>query len=155
MSTGGIPLIYLGDEVGTLNDYSYMSEPDKWDDSRWVNRPRFDHSRFDQKEDPSTPAGQIYAGFKRLIDLRKATSEFAGGRLVGFHTHNEAVLGYQRPGREHSVLCLVNFSDEPQWVGGETLGALPDEALELISENKISTRQGIHLKSHQYLWLKY
>ena len=41
MSTGGIPLIYLGDEVGMLNDYSYINDPAKFDDSRWVNRPKY------------------------------------------------------------------------------------------------------------------
>ena len=39
LSVGGIPLIYLGDEVGTLNDYSYRDDPAKVDDSRWVHRP--------------------------------------------------------------------------------------------------------------------
>src|ERR1700761_3463220 len=41
MSTGGIPLIYLGDEVGQLNDYTYINDPAKMDDSRWVNRPSY------------------------------------------------------------------------------------------------------------------
>jgi amylosucrase len=155
MSTGGIPLLYLGDELGTLNDYSYMSEPDKWDDSRWVNRPKFDLARFDQRKDVDTTAGQIFAGFQRMIKVRKATPEFAGGRLVGFRTHNPAILGYQRPGKDASVLCLANFSDDSQWVGAETLGALPAEALDLVTNRKISTNQGIHLASHEYMWLKY
>lgn len=155
MSTGGIPLLYLGDELGTLNDYSYMSEPDKWDDSRWVNRPKFDLARFEQRKDANTTAGQIFAGFQRMIEVRKATPEFAGGRLVGFRTHNPAVLGYQRPGKDASVLCLANFSDDSQWVGAETLGALPAEALDLVTNRNITTNQGIHLASHEYMWLKY
>ena len=39
LSTGGIPLIYLGDEVAQLNDYSYVVDPATADDSRWVHRP--------------------------------------------------------------------------------------------------------------------
>ena len=35
LSSGGIPLIYLGDEVGTLNDPTYVNDPGKADDSRW------------------------------------------------------------------------------------------------------------------------
>jgi amylosucrase len=155
MSTGGIPLIYLGDEIGTLNDYSYMSEADKKGDSRWVNRPKFDQSRFDQRQDPESQAGKIFSGFSKMIEVRKSTPEFAGGQLVGFRTHNPSVLGYQRPGKEATVLCLANFSDDSQWVGAETLGALSGGAVDLISGATISTHHGIHLKSHQYLWLKY
>ncbi len=34
MSIGGIPLVYLGDELGALNAYSYGRDPDKSGDSR-------------------------------------------------------------------------------------------------------------------------
>ncbi len=40
LSIGGIPLLYLGDEAATLNDYSYVNDPAKADDSRWVHRPK-------------------------------------------------------------------------------------------------------------------
>src|SRR5207247_2357722 len=39
LSIGGIPLLYLGDELGTLNDYGYRNDPTKSEDSRWVHRP--------------------------------------------------------------------------------------------------------------------
>ena len=45
-SSGGIPLIYLGDEVGTLNDPDYINDPGKAGDSRWVHRPARDAARY-------------------------------------------------------------------------------------------------------------
>ena len=39
LSMGGIPLIYLGDELGALNDYDYARDPHKAGDTRWVHRP--------------------------------------------------------------------------------------------------------------------
>ena len=45
-STGGIPLLYLGDEVGQLNDYSYTLEDGHDGDSRWVHRPQFPAERY-------------------------------------------------------------------------------------------------------------
>ena len=45
MTAGGVPLIYLGDEVATLNDYSYLERPDHKKDSRWVHRPAADPLR--------------------------------------------------------------------------------------------------------------
>jgi len=152
MSTGGIPLIYLGDEVGQLNDYGYMNDPSKRDDSRWVNRPHYPKDRYEQSKDENTIPGRIYSGFQHLIKTRKSTEAFAGGRLVGFRTHNERVLGYQRMGNESTVLCLVNFDDNPQWVGSEVFQFR--EAFDLIQEKKITLEHGIHLKSHQFVWLE-
>ena len=35
----GIPLVYMGDELGLDNDRSYLDDPEKADDSRWIHRP--------------------------------------------------------------------------------------------------------------------
>ena len=48
MSFGGIPLIYYGDEIATLNDYSYMDEEDKKGDNRWLNRPVMDWEKAEK-----------------------------------------------------------------------------------------------------------
>lgn len=156
MSTGGIPLIYLGDEVGQLNDYSYINDPAKMDDSRWVNRPPCPTDRYAQRHDESTIPGRLYAGIQRLIKLRKSTEELAGGRAIGFHTGNPAVLGYQRPGPSSTVLCLVNFSDYAQWVDRDRFMGMPPEAKDLITGYMINVRNaGIHVRPHQYLWLRH
>jgi amylosucrase len=155
-STGGIPLIYLGDEVGQLNDYSYLNDPSKMDDSRWVNRPSFPADRYAERHDPHTIPGRLYAGFKHLIALRKAAPELAGGRAVGFFTANSKVLGYQRPGRDRTILCLANFSEEWEWVGRERFMGLPERAWDLVGGWEVELRShGIHLKPYQYLWLRY
>ncbi|ETI23347.1 hypothetical protein G647_05148 [Cladophialophora carrionii CBS 160.54] len=156
MSTGGIPLIYLGDEVGQLNDYSYLNDPAKMDDSRWVHRPFYPETRYAERNDPSTIPGKIYAGIKHLIRLRKATEELSGGRAVGFYTGNPTILGYQRPGLTSSVLCLCNFSDESQWIGRDRFLSMPIEAMDLVSGYVINLREaGIHMKPHQYVWLRF
>ena len=41
----GIPLIYSGDEVATLNDRNYLLDPDKSAEGRWIHRPYFDWKR--------------------------------------------------------------------------------------------------------------
>ena len=156
MSTSDIPLIYLGDEVGQLNDYSYMNDPAKMDDSRWVNRPPFPEKNYAERKNPETISGKLYAGMQHLIRLRKSTEELASGRSVGFYTANPAVLGYQRPGPNSTVLFLVNFSDEKQWVGRNRFVQLPEEVKDLVSGYMINMRvAGIHMKSHQYMWLRY
>ena len=49
MSTGGVPLLYLGDEVAQLNDYSYADDPATAGDSRWVHRPARPVERYAQR----------------------------------------------------------------------------------------------------------
>ncbi|KAK5938937.1 hypothetical protein PMZ80_009129 [Knufia obscura] len=156
MSTGGIPLIYLGDEVGQLNDYSYLNDPSKMDDSRWVNRPFYPEANYAQRHDIDTVPGKVYAGIKHLINLRKSTDELSGGRAIGFFTGNPAILGYQRPGVNSTVLCLCNFSDGPQWIGRDRFMGMPEQALDLVTGYMVNVRNaGIHMKPHQYIWLKY
>src|SRR5919112_1659021 len=60
LSTGGLPLLYLGDEVGQLNDYRYVDEPGQAEDSRWVHRPPYPAQAYAQRHDPSTDSGRLY-----------------------------------------------------------------------------------------------
>ncbi|MHA7217321.1 alpha-amylase family glycosyl hydrolase [Arthrobacter sp. MDT1-48-3] len=158
LSTGGIPLLYLGDEVGQLNDYTYLSDPAKAGDSRWVGRPAYPADRYATRQDPATDAGAVHTGLVRLIEVRKHTSEFTGGRLVPFHTDNPHVLGYQRPGllndEDSTVLVLANFADTPQDVSARTLSGLPGRALELITGQRAHLTAGITLEPHGVRWFR-
>ena len=66
ITIGGIPLLYIGDEIGMLNDYSYDQDPDKAGDSRWLHRGHFDWERAEQRRDPKTASARIYQGMLRL-----------------------------------------------------------------------------------------
>ncbi|TLM83061.1 amylosucrase [Pseudarthrobacter sp. NamE5] len=158
-STGGIPLLYLGDEVGQVNDYSYAREPGHEDDSRWVHRPRFPEEQYARRTDPSTPEGAIYAGLQRMITVRSAAPELAGSTLIPFDTHNSGVLAYQRPasaatGGETRVLALANFSDSPQTLPAETFGGFLPAAVDILSEAKLQLDDGVTLLPRQYVWLR-
>jgi hypothetical protein len=48
-SVGGIPLIFLGEEWAVLNDYTYLDQPEKADDSRWIHRPKADWALFENE----------------------------------------------------------------------------------------------------------
>jgi amylosucrase len=154
LSTGGVPLLYLGDEVGQLNDYGYLDLPGHAEDSRWVGRPAFPAGRYADRADPTTDAGAIYTRLHRLIEVRGYTPEFAGGRLVPFDPKNPHVLGYQRPGPESTVLILANFADDPQAVTAETLSGLPDTATDLVDGQIVTLAGGIVLAAHRFLWLR-
>lgn len=150
LSTGGIPLIYLGDEVGQLNDYESLDAPGHQGDSRWAGRPVYPAERYAERDDPSTAAGQLFERFTRLIALRKSTPEFSGGTLAIFHTHNPHVLGYSRGG----ILVLANFSDHAQVVAAERFGERDANVVDLVSGDSFDLSGGIELAPHGFVWLK-
>jgi amylosucrase len=153
MAAGGIPLIYLGDEVGTLNDPGYLNDPGKAGDSRWVHRPQRDGARYALRHDLGADPGRIHAGLMHLARLRAAVPEFAGGALVGFRTHNTGVLGFSRPGPRGAVLVLANFSALPQKIGSGVLQALPGGATDLLTQLHHPLHQGLALAPYQQMWL--
>jgi len=113
-SIGGIPLIYLGDEVGMLNDYSYQLDPDKADDSRWVHRPKADPELYAMRKQEDTIPGRIYHGIKKLVQLRKTNPILSGDPPEFIYTGNPHVFGFIRKNGEKQVLFVNNFSDDPQ-----------------------------------------
>ena len=72
-STGGIPLLYLGDEVGQLNDYQYAMEEGHEADSRWVHRPHYPAEQYERRHDPATSEGTIFAGLRKMTSVRSAS----------------------------------------------------------------------------------
>ena len=116
LTTGGIPLIYLGDEIGTLNDYTYLDDPAHERDSRWVHRPQADWEKYAKRNDPRTIEGRVYEGLKLLIDLRKQHDAFSGGDLEIIQTENKHVLGFMRTHAGKRSVIFANFSEIPQTI---------------------------------------
>ncbi|PSJ79927.1 alpha-amylase family protein [Neisseria iguanae] len=151
MSTGGLPLIYLGDEVGTLNDTDWPYDENKRDDSRWAHRPRYNEELYNQRHDISTKAGQIYQGLRHMIEIRQNNPRFDGGRLVTFYTHNKHIIGYIR---NNALLAFANFSEFPQTITAHALQAMPFQAADLISGETVKLNQDVELRPYQVMWLE-
>lgn len=154
MSTGGMPLIYLGDEVAQLNDYYYRNEPSHAGDSRWVNRPMRPEGAYEVRNDPNTVSGRVFARMKRLLDVRRNHPQFAGNDLIGFNTHNSAVLGFQRPGPQSTILVLANFGDWPAHVDASTLSGMQARAKDLVFDEDVDLSVGLNLPAHGFVWLQ-
>jgi len=154
LSTGGIPVLYLGDEVGQLNDPHWADDPAHADDSRWTHRLRYPAELYAQRHDPSTDAGRIYAGMQHLIAVRRATPEFTGTTLIGFDAKNPCIVAYQRPGPDSLVLCIANVSDDPQLITPLTLSGLSPTAIDLLTDARHDLRRGLSVPAHGVLWLR-
>ena len=155
MTTGGIPLIYLGDEIGVLNDLSYLEDEAKSADSRWVHRVARSQVLYDEAASKrQTPSSQLFKGLKNLIHLRKKTKALAGGKLQTIVTNNASVIAYIREYEGESVCVIANFSDQPQHINTESSPILQGELLDLITNQKTSIHLNLLLRPYQFLWLK-
>ncbi|MBZ0275617.1 MAG: amylosucrase, partial [Anaerolineae bacterium] len=154
LSVGGIPLIYLGDEIATLNDYHYSDNPETAADSRWVHRPYFDWERANHRGDQTTPEGRLFQSLLHLITIRKQTPAMANGKTVFFDPGSGHILSYIRNG---SLLVLVNFSEHEQQFFTSTFRPywdLPDQVTDIVTETTYSLPDAITLAPYSFLWLR-
>lgn len=158
---GGIPLIYAGDEIGTLNDYSFRNDDAKKGDSRWVNRPLQDWGVISRLGKEPSPQSRIFQTLQKLIQIRKENPLFAdNNNLELYHTGNDHILAFGRThGNKQGLLVLCNFDEKPQvietgWIkkmGYFTKG----EPLDLVSDQQISVKSGLlEILPYQMIWLK-
>ncbi len=117
LAFGGIPLLYMGDELGLLNDASYLNDPHLADDNRWLHRPFMDWELAQKRHDWQSVNGRIFQGIVQLVQARKKTFALhAQAAAYAVWTHNESVFGLIRESPRGRVLVLGNFSEKPQTV---------------------------------------
>jgi amylosucrase len=112
---GGIPMIFYGDEAGYTNDYSYLDDPGKSYDNRWMHRPVIDWEKNKRIDDEGSIEGRVYRSTRRLIAIRNKLPMIADAKNLTWLTpHNIHVAGYLRTLEDRRVYCLFNFSDQQQ-----------------------------------------
>ena len=152
----GIPLLYLGDEVGTLNDYGYRTDPAKADDSRWAHRPATNWERVERRNDEETIEGQVYTRLRRLIEVRKDNAAFGLGETEILDTGNPHVLGFVRQHEGQRIVVLANFSEQEQRIGANELRlhGLSYGFTELVTGTEVMADEDLALEPLEVAWLK-
>ncbi len=157
---GGMPMIFYGDEIGHTNDYSYLSDPGKSYDNRWMHRPVIDWKKVNLRKKAGTIENRIFTGTKRLLEIRCSLSCIADHKnITWLTTRNIHVAGYLRSSKEQNVYCLFNFSGNTEVVpfqflfeNGSTASSFYNHwAGEVISLNNNGAMQ---LKPFEFLLLE-
>jgi amylosucrase len=162
LAYGGIPMIYGGDELGTLNDYSYLEDEGKQQDSRWVNRPS--HHWPTIKEELSRKNGvvaEIHQQLKHLIALRKELPCLADhNNLDLLELGNRHIFAFERKCNNSSgIVVLANFENSPQVIDStflKNLGYIKKGRLqELTKGEKTKLQSGLlELEPYELLWFQ-
>lgn len=161
LSIGGIPLIYLGEEWGQLNDYDFVKDPAKAGDTRWIHRPKMKWEYLAEldghlESKDGSIRNRIFRSLQTMISLRKKMPALAGLEMQLIETGNEHVLGFVRQHDGSRVAILANFSESSQSIEGNHLrtfgmGRYFEDA---ITGETIGTSEAIELEPYQISWLQ-
>ena len=121
VSIGGIPLLYAGDEYGKLNDYTFLTDPTKISDSRWVHRSKTHWRAAEDLADKDTLEWRFFYEMVKLCNLRKQLPALSNGGLTVVDTGNPHLFGYIRKNRDQRLLIVANFSEFDQVMPWEKL----------------------------------
>ncbi|MCB9951488.1 MAG: alpha-glucosidase C-terminal domain-containing protein [Planctomycetaceae bacterium] len=160
LSIGGIPLLYLGEEWGQLNDYDFVKDPAKSGDTRWIHRPKMKWEYLEElngliNTGQGTIRTRIFKSLQKLIALRHTLPALAGQSMELIDTENEHVLAFARIHEGNRVIVVANFSEYPQSFSGNKLrtAGLGRFFEDVIAAKSYSTSEGIQLAGYQILWL--
>jgi amylosucrase len=133
---GGIPLLYMGDELGLRNDSGYLADPALAGDNRWTHRPPMDWAAAQRRHDPTGVEGRIFAGLAHLARVRAGCASLhAGVESQPVDVGADAVLGLLRRHPAGPMLALYNVTGSWQRVTAGSLARLGFGAPhELISD---------------------
>lgn len=159
LSYGGIPLIYAGDEIGTLNDYSFITNDDHKNDNRWVNRPMQDWTTVAELNTGTNHSSVIFNGLKHLISVRKKRTCFADTQPAIIHpSPNTHLFVFERNDGKSRVWVVSNFDEHTQFLHSSWLFSIgmraKGELLDLNSGNTVAINNNLlELRPYQHLWI--
>ena len=153
----GIPLIYSGDEVATLNNYNHHSDNSK-KDGRWLHRTEFPWKDEHSFLDVNTYRGKVYTCVKKLIEIRQNEKLFNSKieqKII--NTNNNSVFVSYKTNLESSLYLIYNFSENHQTLDLSSLRAYGSSGIysDLYQKKTVDfTDDSIDLYPYEFLWIK-
>lgn len=146
----GIPMLNSADEIGSVNDYSYMDDKKRKDDSRNLHRFIFDWNKARLRKKEGSIENRIFNFLRDLAIKRKTQKTFNKGSIITtWDTHNDKVLMLIRMNKKERLIGLFNFSDREEYIYTEVLvGSFKD----LFKDREITPGWGYTLKPYEFIW---
>ena len=149
LTQSGIPVLYSGDEIGQLNDYTYHDNPLRWDDSRYLHRGDLNWDEVAMRHDPDTRQGIIFQSIRRLEDLRREHPVFEGAADTWIvETYNDHILGVGRYYDGEKLIALFNFNDQTEtaWINEA------EEYKDLLT-GEVRAAKAVGVPASDFVWL--
>ena len=147
----GIPIIYSGDEVARLNDYSYRDDPNKADDSRYIHRGAFQWELAEKIDEEGSIQQKIFKMLSLLEKIRREHKAFVtDADTWTLDTWERGILGIGRYYDGEKLIGVFNFSEHEKtaWID-ET-----DGEYENLLTGEILKAKALSLSAYGFLLLK-
>lgn len=146
----GIPMLYSGDEIGFLNDYSYKEneDQDKREDSRYIHRGAFPWDLEKNRKVKGTSQQKIFDGLKKLEEIRRSESVFNSKTPVyTYDVKDDSLLAVLREDDKNRFIGIFNFSedDKTAWISEEGV-------FENLMTKETFEMKDVVIKGHDFLW---
>ena len=151
LTQSGIPMLYSGDELGQVNDYSYKEDAEKVSDSRYLHRGVFQWTLADKRKDLSTVQGKLFQMLNRLEQIRRQENVFSQeAEVYTYDVHNDSILGILREYKGERFIALFNFSEREQTAWMQEEGIFRN----LVNGEIVEVKDPV-LKGYEFVWMKY
>jgi len=162
LSFGGIPLLYYGDELGQLNDCTFLDDENKAHDTRWTHRPNFDWNKAELRHQSGSIEQRLFNASKQMIAVRKeipAFADFNNRELIQVENPHLFVFSrFDLLRTTAGVLVVVNFDARPQYLDLEDVNIKSvlsyGHIKDLVSGDTPSTFNGqLVIPPYHFYWL--
>lgn len=147
----GIPVLYSGDEIGQLNDYSYKEDPHKVQDSRYLHRGAMRWDLAEKIKEKGSVQNEMFEGLSKLEKIRKKEKAFMStADMWTIETWDESILCIGRYYEGEKIIGLFNFSefDKTAWINEE------DGYYQDLLSGKVRQAKGVDISGYGFFWLK-
>jgi amylosucrase len=149
---GGIPLLYMGDELGMLNDESYKNDPAKADDNRWIHRPKMDWELAKSASNGEGVAGRVYEGITKLIKARKSLDSIHASVTAETEARNDgAILLIRRKHAAGLLTEIYNLTEKTQYL--DSYGVAFGDRTEAISGRQMHFAGQVAVPPYAAWWI--
>ena len=150
---GGLPLLYMGDELGMVNDHSFLKDVAKKDDNRWIHRPEMDWSLVKSAAKKKGVESAINESIRALIAARKSLpSLHASTTTEVFTTNNPSVVIFRRKHASGNLIQLYNLSEHQQKISMH--GIASGKLFEVISGEYLHIYEEMQIPAYATWWLQ-
>lgn len=148
LTQSGIPMLYSGDEIGQVNDYTYKEDDAKKEDSRYLHRGRFPWYLAAKNTEKGTPQERIFSGLSKLERIRRERAVFRSDAAVyTYDVKDDSILCILRENEEERFIGIFNFADETRTAWMEESGTFVNlwsgEPMELVN---------VAVPGHGFVW---
>lgn len=150
LTQSGIPMLYSGDEIGQVNDYTYKGNPLKCQDSRYLHRGAFCWDLAEKRNQPDTVEGKLFKGLGKLEKIRRQEPVFdAQADVYTYDVHEDSILCILRERNGEKFFGIFNFSsqDKTAWIQEEGM-------YQNLLTGKSMEMRDVRIPGHGFIWAK-